>query len=903
MTDNNNKIRALFLTALMVFSVFAGTVAFTGTAAADVGTIDAASASDVTAGADSATQTVAFDVTVQDTADEQITVDYATGNITSASISSVTDTTGNITADNLSVASATSITLDVNGSAASDEGTITLSVTHDLTNVAPADGVEVTIDDAGGTNDATAATPTFDITAPSGSDDGEVVYEADGESGVSLIYSGQTFNATTLQPNTEYQLRSVDETSGDDITSSTFENDYTTNADGELVEISSDGLETGDYFISGPGVTATTNNTLEIVEQQFSAEFADDTVDNEGSTTTDLEIDGNRDGFEVIVDSEDLDYDDDELDDIFGDSFSVREDDEDEQFIIEGVEDGAFETNFSGVDEGQYNFTFEVVDTGVTSDASITVNDVGEGEADLGESSVSVNQGGIATFNVTMNDAAQGGDATVLVGDIGEDGYQANVSVTDGNDDGVVSFNFNTYTAGMNSSTKTVVTLAGDSVGTDDEVELTNKNSEDYERLGDILDTGDYLVSVGVGGNQTVADNPDNVGTFIVNERTAPEQTLWRTSQTTYDDVGDAIADDDVDEQQAILDAIENDQVTQTDTVAIDDDGPRDDILVHQLSAPGLQGLIENASADGDSTTAAFFKATQQDNGFDSDEQALNVVFEEENPGANQDATTVDISEAFTDASDAANSMTVVYDEGEEQYFIFVDAAALEANGFEDGDEVNVDISVQDQRLLNIDETADSDERMDDFQTTSANFSVEAAEIDFDLNADDEIEAVVGDDATVSGTTNVAPGTEFTLRVQSTDDTEPRFIETQTATVQADGTFNASYDLSENAAGDTFEASTQQAAVSASADGVLVESISTETPTPDDGTPTDTATPDDGTPTATATPDEGTPTATATPDEGTPTATQTSTSTPGFGAVLAVIALIGAALLAVRRDN
>ncbi|MFC6795423.1 surface glycoprotein [Halobaculum halobium] len=34
MTETNNKIRALFLTALMVFSVFAGTVAFAGTAAA-----------------------------------------------------------------------------------------------------------------------------------------------------------------------------------------------------------------------------------------------------------------------------------------------------------------------------------------------------------------------------------------------------------------------------------------------------------------------------------------------------------------------------------------------------------------------------------------------------------------------------------------------------------------------------------------------------------------------------------------------------------------------------------------------------------------------------------------------------------------------------------------------------
>ncbi len=34
MTDTQEKIRALFLSALMVFSVFAGTVAFSGAAAA-----------------------------------------------------------------------------------------------------------------------------------------------------------------------------------------------------------------------------------------------------------------------------------------------------------------------------------------------------------------------------------------------------------------------------------------------------------------------------------------------------------------------------------------------------------------------------------------------------------------------------------------------------------------------------------------------------------------------------------------------------------------------------------------------------------------------------------------------------------------------------------------------------
>ncbi|MFB6102969.1 MAG: surface glycoprotein, partial [Haloplanus sp.] len=34
MTDYNNKVRAVILAALMVFSVFAGTVALSGTAAA-----------------------------------------------------------------------------------------------------------------------------------------------------------------------------------------------------------------------------------------------------------------------------------------------------------------------------------------------------------------------------------------------------------------------------------------------------------------------------------------------------------------------------------------------------------------------------------------------------------------------------------------------------------------------------------------------------------------------------------------------------------------------------------------------------------------------------------------------------------------------------------------------------
>jgi len=50
MTDTNDKLRALVLAALMVFSVFAGTIALTGTAAA--ATIGSASATDVTPNGD-----------------------------------------------------------------------------------------------------------------------------------------------------------------------------------------------------------------------------------------------------------------------------------------------------------------------------------------------------------------------------------------------------------------------------------------------------------------------------------------------------------------------------------------------------------------------------------------------------------------------------------------------------------------------------------------------------------------------------------------------------------------------------------------------------------------------------------------------------------------------------------
>ncbi|RMB12725.1 major cell surface glycoprotein (TIGR04216 family), partial [Haloplanus aerogenes] len=60
MTDYNDKARAVILAALMVFSVFAGTVALSGTAAADYGGDSGATATDVPTGDPGFDQTVTF---------------------------------------------------------------------------------------------------------------------------------------------------------------------------------------------------------------------------------------------------------------------------------------------------------------------------------------------------------------------------------------------------------------------------------------------------------------------------------------------------------------------------------------------------------------------------------------------------------------------------------------------------------------------------------------------------------------------------------------------------------------------------------------------------------------------------------------------------------------------------
>ncbi len=148
----------------------------------------------------------------------------------------------------------------------------------------------------------------------------------------------------------------------------------------------------------------------------------------------------------------------------------------------------------------------------------------------------------------------------------------------------------------------------------------------------------------------------------------------------------------------------------------------------------------------------------------------------------------------------------------------------------------------------------------------------------------------------LQGQTNRVPDDNtITVEVLSQDDNV--VTSTSTDTWGTDGVYSVSVELSSVEPGNyTVEVddgeNTDRATIN------VVEQVQetpepTPEPTPTEE-PTPTATPE---PTPTATPE---PTPTATP---TPTPTSTPTGTPGFGIVVALVALVAAALLAVRRNN
>lgn len=300
-------------------------------------------------------------------------------------------------------------------------------------------------------------------------------------------------------------------------------------------------------------------------------------------------------------------------------------------------------------------------------------------------------------------------------------------------------------------------------------------------------------------------------------------------------------------------------------TTPIDDNGTvaRGDWLVLHVEATGLSGFLSKSILDGDRHGVAM--------SFARSNLEMNVAPNE---------------------FDGDAVRRLVPHPNHEGFYLFVDTAD---HDIEAGDRYDATFSVTSDGHL-------ADER----EAVSTTFRVVERRVDLQY---DGSELVVEGETTIEGTTTLAPGT--TVNVTARDEEILPFLTPQMATVTADRTFAATFDFTRLEPGRGFEIRLRdqgQRHDAVVAGGTTTEPATTTTPEP---TATTTETPE---PTTTETP-EPTTTETTTAAETTAagltqvtdgpltqrTVVESGGGVPGFDALGALVALVAAGLLAVRR--
>ena len=1087
MTDEtNNTLRAVFLAALMVLWVFAGTVALAGSAAAIEGDGSIENA----------------DVNPQDSRTDASNVDY------NSSFDYVNpdddnpdenNTAGGVEVD-LTDASGGTAGGSVDGDLGSDDVIVTKD--NDTTRVpVPLDNVDVIDKDGDGTNDTVQANfeenfePDDEATllvnisngvnnpavggtyegklrsgapsnfgfseAPEATDDYEIDDTGDAGDGRrdrntdDTFGGGQTrwkgqilfFQANTDGGNnTDYQLRlyTPDDRNGDDnvgalITEITLndsdaaqietenvpdrervvitaQND--TFNDNTIVEVDEEGRQQG--FNVGSEEENADDDAVEIVPQTLSTEFESDTA-FEGNNVT-LEVDSNRDNFDLFVDSDDFSQSG--LTSIIQDSTSTDINTDrspsDSSVRVDGINSrGSILFNFD--DTGNFSFDFEVQDTTGNASAEIEVEEEPDSDAEFASDSgaFTVKRGDIqsdegdsdSTISIETTDIET---VTVTIGDETRNNYETAL-VIEPSDDDEIEIRMNTFLAGnVNGSNVTEAYEV-----TEGELVTANRRTD---RLTGVLDEGQYDLTIETRQTERVRQ----VDAGVLNIRRSSYESL---DQLRHPDTSLSNADE-------VSELSENEDLSETEVVTLsdrdDDRGSAErDLLIHRVNISGVFGAFDAIrtestgagsleSADGEEILRAAQTGgtTLGTNG--EDDPILNLTLEQVNLRQNREPK----QNNFTNPT--GEGFEFVIDEDNETVYLVTDVQQISLNR-STADDTNTDEQVETGDLYRfefgigsgLNETFEGG--IDEYapeESTSVNLDIEDRTAEFDTGDGSEVRVEPAAGQEIAGTTNVAPGTNLTIAVDSstrtrrnnsndTSELAPVFQRADVE-VQDDGSFgDSTFDFSDNEIGRTFVVTATRAGIedSAETDGRVIEGRAAEVSIGDttasvdqdevstitvdsgflpeggfitihDGTLQDGATFDsvresseyleegnfsdvevelddpyvrsDGdTQTAIAMPhmdtndneeydfveteggEDGpytatgdivtdsasvtfeqetptptaTPTPTPTPEPQTPTPTQSPSDQPGFGAVLALIALIGAALLAARRTD
>jgi len=713
MTGNSDKIRSLFLTALMVFSVFAGTIAFSGgaAAAANVSVEQAAEYDDGTV---------------------ELALNGSTGNaVGPEDIDIYID--GNENPDNY-----TPITVD-----GTDDGTterLEFSLDQD---VQPNRNLTVKVSNLTG-GDGTVVAEDIDVTSTTVTTTGSNDTDFNAFRGEVIAVEDTGADDTDNSPSIEVGADSI-------VLSDT----YTDNS--EVYTIDTSNLDTGeDYDIE---VDNQDEAIFTVSDLALEVNIDDDVGDGANIDDTDtlaVNVSTNRGGEPANATL--FNEDDDKV------ATQIKN--------LQGNSNVVFNFGNQSADDSPYYVEVTDNQTGVSAQSDqINVSESDDGDASFETSTVQDEVGDVVNITVQVDNTE---DAVINVGDQNDDNYYIQGQLEDDDGDGEVTVQFNSYTAGDHSNS-TVLSVPGD-----DDIDNIEEGG-DYARgglSGDTLEAGSYSMNVTAGTSPDVT-SPDSVGTMRLSDNSVESMQTWAAPSDAD------IDDDDVD----VYDRI-GVNLTQSDRIAAED------VVVHQIQASGIEGAIEYEEEDGGAsgTTEAFAQAVDTDGDSSSTGTAdLTLYLNRSDVGANADPDPVDFG--------VGDPLTVVEDPDNNTYFVAVDTSDVEFTNSgdtivdEEDTQLNATFSIREGPLT------------DDQSSVSALYRTSERNADLDLDDDGFVTVQAAAGQEVTGDTNVAPGSEFEVEMESESEANP-FVLRPEATVGPNGTYTATGDFSDYSAGTNFSVQT-----------------------------------------------------------------------------------------------
>ena len=712
----------------------------------------------------------------------------------------------------------------------------------------------------------------------------------------------QEANTTGISLSGDYNAATI-------ATENLDEDTYVIALNGQIVDTDSEGTMTG----TG-GTTAVT-----IVQQDFEAEWDTDSVAQDGSEEITLE--SNRGDYTVGVGASGLDND--ELLDIFEDAGAYEFDD----VVLIPIDstDDELDANFDNIDQGDYTFGFEVTDTGDTATAPISVGAAAEEQANFEDRTIIEQRGDVAEFTLNLENTETA--AIVLGSD--DVNYRTTVSLEDTDEDGQVSVEVNTFEAGRIDSEADAW-----EEGDDTDIIAVNRHTD---QLDDPIEAHDYSLSAQIGGEET------DVGTLFLRERATMDAASW-TAPGDESDTEDALDMATMDDTTAQSDwAVAQFNVSgvygylseDTSSTSDGDLGNGMNLIIEESGGVNQAGddytlnddVVELETDEENDTFYLFLDTEEVDTGdYEATFEISDEDYEGDNPYVDDDesesaSTTFEVveREASFDTNDDGD---VVVESADNQ------TVAGETN-VAPGTEINIQATTsgegaffKDQETVVQDDGSFSSQF--DFSNVESNttFTVSIPNEGFDDNAATPGRVAEAPEGSVTINNQTTDGSTVTVASASLSD--GGFVTIHDASVLEGALFDSvrgtsAYleagshsDIEVSLDTPYEEAGTAIAMPHLDTDGdESYDFVSSEGA--DDGPYTDAdgnavvdsatltiATPTPTEPPTTAPPTE--PPTTEPPATEPPTATPTSGQQPGFGLVVALLALVAAALIAVRRD-